>query len=126
MGVEHPGSRVLRFFECNKTKLIFVSLITVTNATKKPKAKHCELCERNKPLSFHHLIPKKNHNRNYFEKTFAKEDMKTRGVWLCYLCHKKLHKTFSEKDLGKSLNTLQSLKEQKEIQVFIIWAKKQK
>ena len=93
---------------------------------KKTKPEYCELCLRAKPLSFHHLIPKKNHRRNYFKKTFSKEDMTTRGIWLCRLCHRKLHKTYSEQDLGKRLNTLEAITAQEEMQVFLAWAKKQK
>jgi hypothetical protein len=101
-------------------------LKTMPELSKRAKAKSCELCQRPKPLSFHHLIPKKNHKRNAFSKRFSKEDMLTRGLWLCCLCHNKLHKTFSEKELGQSYNTLEAIKAQPEISHFLEWAKKQK
>jgi len=95
-------------------------------SVRKNKPEHCELCKRAKPLSFHHLIPRKNHRRNYFKRTFDKWEMVTRGAWLCRLCHRKLHKTYSEQELGKNLNTLEAIKQQPEMQVFLEWAKKQK
>ena len=98
----------------------------MSKARLKHRSEHCELCERDKPLSFHHLIPRKNHRRNYFKRSFDKDDMKTRGAWLCSLCHRTLHRTYSEQELGKTLNTLDAIRAQPEMQSFLQWAKKQK
>ncbi len=93
---------------------------------KKAKPQHCELCQREQPLSFHHLIPRKNHRKKYFKKQFKKADMTTRGAWLCKLCHNKLHQSYSEQELGKTLNTLDLIQEQDDIKTYLKWAKKQK
>ena len=31
---------------------------------------HCELCQRERELTFHHLIPKKVHRRAFFRRTY--------------------------------------------------------
>ena len=93
---------------------------------KKQKPRGCELCQRAKPLTFHHLIPKKNHRKSYFKRRFAKSDMTTRGAWLCHACHRHLHRSFGERELGLYLNTLEALKQTPEVKSFLYWVKKQR
>ena len=96
----------------------------VSRKRRKPSA--CELCEREQPLTFHHLIPKKNHRKSYFKRRYSKEELVNRGLWLCRLCHRHLHKTFDEKELGRQLNTRRTLLERPEVQTFLAWARRQK
>lgn len=85
----------------------------------------CDLCGSPHNITFHHLIPKTCHSNKWFRKNFTKEDMQTRGLDLCRRCHSFIHKKFSEKELGKNLNTLEKLQNEDEIINYITWAKKQ-
>jgi hypothetical protein len=61
----------------------------------------CEFCEREQKLTEHHLIPRAVHSKKKFLKRFGKEEMKSRTVDLCKLCHKGVHRLFSEKELAE-------------------------
>lgn len=86
----------------------------------------CQLCEREKPLTFHHLIPRSNHKNKWFLKRFEKTDMRERGIYVCRPCHSQIHKLHSEKELGRHFNTLASLLADENLQKFIGWVKKQR
>ncbi len=86
----------------------------------------CQMCEREKPLTFHHLIPKKNHRKNWFKRNFSKQEMKRRGIMVCRECHYKIHQVHDEKTLGKHYNHLDLLLADAEIAKFIKWVKKKK
>ena len=85
----------------------------------------CALCGNHKPLTFHHLIPRKCHTNKWFKKNFEKEDMKTRGIYVCRPCHSFVHRQFDEKELGRELNTLEKLRSHETIRTYIRWARKQ-
>ena len=87
---------------------------------------NCQICNGEKPLTFHHLIPRKNHRNKWFIKRFTKQEMRERGLNLCHLCHKFIHKKFSEKELGRNYNNLDSLISDPLIKKYAIWASKQK
>lgn len=84
----------------------------------------CSLCGREKPLTFHHLIPRKCHRNKWFQKNFDKMDMKTRGIEVCRDCHRHIHVSFTEKELGRHYNTREALLEQEEIKKFVEWVRK--
>lgn len=85
----------------------------------------CELCEREKELTFHHLIPKSQHARNYFKKTYTRIFMSTNGLYLCEDCHNNIHTFFSEKDIGKHYYTKVLLLSSDKVRNFLKWIKKQ-
>jgi hypothetical protein len=86
----------------------------------------CELCEREHLLTFHHLIPKSQHKNKWFKKNFTKEQM-NEGINICKDdCHKQIHKLISEKELGKNYNTVQKLKNHKEVKKYLKWLKERK
>lgn len=87
---------------------------------------HCQLCERQTHLTFHHLIPRKCHSKNFFKRRFDKKDMKSRGIDICRDCHNFIHKQVSEIRLGKEFNTLESLQEAEWMQKFVAWVVKKK
>ena len=37
--------------------------------------KHCQLCQRQSLLTFHHLIPRKMHRRSRFNKKYSKAEL---------------------------------------------------
>jgi len=86
---------------------------------------NCELCDRVKELSFHHLIPKKNHTNKLFRKLYSLDYMRTHGLNLCKSCHKNIHIFFTEKELGKYYNTKEKLLATDKVKNFLKWVKKQ-
>lgn len=85
----------------------------------------CELCEREKELTFHHLIPKINHSKSRFKKLFTKEEMNNRGIDICRDCHTTIHKLIDNKTLGLIYNTLEKLLEHEGVAKFVKWVKGQ-
>lgn len=94
--------------------------------SKRQQQTHCELCCRRQPLTFHHLIPRKNHRKGYFQRHFSKDELSRRGLMLCRLCHRHLHRLYDEGELGRRLNTKEAILAEPEMQRFLAWAKKQR
>ncbi len=86
----------------------------------------CSICEREKPLTFHHLIPKKNHKNKWFRKNFELGEMRNSGIYVCRDCHNKIHQVFGEKELGKTYNKRELITAHPEIKKFAVWIRKQK
>lgn len=84
----------------------------------------CEFCLREKPLTGHHLIPRTLHSNKWFEKNFTKADMRSRQVNLCEDCHMAIHRFHSEKELGRSFNTKESLLADEKVANFVKWIAK--
>jgi 5-methylcytosine-specific restriction endonuclease McrA len=93
--------------------------------TGKLKFGPCALCLRRRQLTFHHLIPRKLHRRNYFKKHYTREELQ-RGISLCRECHRGLHKLYDEMTLGKTLNTIDHLKRDAAIARHVQWVARQK
>lgn len=85
----------------------------------------CALCLRKVPLTFHHLIPRKVHGRNFFKKHYAREDLNA-GVHVCRKCHSGIHKMYDEMTLAKQFNSLDLLKNDAAISAHVNWVAKQK
>lgn len=88
-------------------------------------SKICALCGSDQFITFHHLIPKSCHGNKWFRKNFDKTEMQARGIDICLRCHSFIHKKFSEKLLGRELNTLDRLRKNEVIHAYLKWAKKQ-
>ena len=84
------------------------------------------LCDREGSITFHHLIPRGCHRNKWFRKNFDKTEMKERGIDICRRCHSFIHKKFSEKFLGRKLNSLDKIKANETVITYIKWARKQK
>lgn len=74
---------------------------------------HCPLCDR--PLGTvnvdeHHLVPK----------TFKGKET----VPLHRICHRKIHATFTERELANHYHTFERLRENEHIATFIKWVAK--
>ena len=87
---------------------------------------NCELCNRTKPLSSHHLIPVTLHGNKWFKKNFNTMDMKTRKAMVCEDCSRYIHDTYSPKELGRKLNTVEALRNDEKIAKFIKFVRKKK
>jgi len=83
----------------------------------------CALCGRENELTFHHLIPRTLHKNKWFKKNFTREEM-NHGVDLCkYECHREVHNLISEKEMGRSYNTLEKLKRHPKVKKYIKFIK---
>jgi hypothetical protein len=85
----------------------------------------CALCGRRKPLTFHHLIPRTCHKNKWFKKRFSRTEMSHRGINVCDDCHDHIHTLFSEKELGRHFNTLESLAANEDMVRFVGWVQRQ-
>ena len=86
---------------------------------------NCELCNRNVELTFHHLIPKKNHKIGYIKKKYSHLDLNRYGINVCKDCHKMIHKLFSHKTLALEYYTKKRLLGHPKLNRFILWVKNQ-
>lgn len=85
----------------------------------------CPLCRRDTNLTFHHLIPKKMHRRNRFQKNYSREQLNA-GVDVCARCHRGIHRLHDEMMLGSELNTLQALQSDPAVRKHVRWVARQK
>ena len=82
----------------------------------------CALCERRGPVSFHHLIPRRNHANKWFKKRFTREQM-AGGIDLCDDCHRALLKSIDHKSLGREYNTIEAIRAHRQMATFIEWVR---
>lgn len=87
--------------------------------------KDCQLCTRELPLSFHHLIPRLTHKRRWVQQEYSSEELQ-RGIWVCSPCHSALHRFIEHMDLAKTYNSLESLRSHEELGKFVRWSQKQR
>lgn len=81
----------------------------------------CELCNRDKPLTSHHLIPRCLHSRKRFITLFGKKEMRSRQIELCTDCHSNIHAFHNEKELGLNFNTKELLLADEKVFKFVKW-----
>ncbi len=87
----------------------------------------CDLCGREKPLTFHHLIPRAVHRTKRFVERYGKDDMRSRGLYLCQLCHNGIHDLIpDEKLLADQYNTKEALLAHPGVVKHVNWVRKQK
>ena len=85
----------------------------------------CELCGRENELTFHHLIPVCLHKNKWFKKNYSREEMR-KGINICkHNCHKELHKIISEKEMGRSFNTLEKLLRHPKVRKYVKYVQNQ-
>lgn len=84
----------------------------------------CELCARERRLTFHHLIPVTLHSNRWFKRNFSREEMH-RGAMLCRDCHDAVHRFIPHKVLGREYNTVARLMEHPDVARFVRWVSRQ-
>lgn len=85
------------------------------------------MCGRDQPLTEHHLIPKAVHTKKRYIKRFGKEEMRSRKLLVCKLCHDGIHDIIEdEKELANDFNTKELLLEDERITKHVDWVRKQK
>lgn len=86
--------------------------------------KCCLLCGSRHNITFHHLIPRTCHSNKWFKKRYTTQQMREDGIDICRKCHSYLHKKFSEKELGRELNTLEKIRANEVMAAYVEWARK--
>ena len=86
----------------------------------------CELCGRQQPLTLHHLIPRAVHRKKRYQKRYAWQEMRSRGIAVCRLCHRGIHDLIPERELAEQYTTKESLLAHPGLARHIAWVKKQK
>lgn len=79
-----------------------------------PSPESCPLCGRilAGPVTKHHLVP------------ISKGGKGTTTIPLHKICHDKIHRVFTEKELSKTYNTIDALRTSAQLQEFIDWIQK--
>jgi len=90
------------------------------------KPSECSLCERDLALHFHHLVPKKMHDKRKIQSLHEGIELIHYGTWVCADCHKTLHRKISHYDLATQYYTVEKLLGHPEINKFVNWAAKQR
>jgi 5-methylcytosine-specific restriction endonuclease McrA len=85
-----------------------------------PDEARCALCQRDRPLTFHHLIPKALHRRKRYARTYTKDEL-ARGIDVCRDCHDAVHRFLDEKELGERYHTVEALLAHPEVARFVAW-----
>ena len=97
----------------------------IQNNSRHRRAGHCPFCERDVPLTFHHLIPRKVHRRPRFARHYDKQTLNL-GVYICRDCHKGVHNTYDEMQLATRFNTPQALLDDPDLSRHFQWVSRQR
>ncbi|KAI0740001.1 hypothetical protein C8Q80DRAFT_1111775 [Daedaleopsis nitida] len=91
----------------------------------KTRTTECEICEREVPLTYHHLIPREVHDK-VRKKKWHPEAMLNSVAWLCRPCHSAVHHVASNEVLAREFYTLDLLLAREDIQKWKKYAAKQR
>jgi len=84
----------------------------------------CELCQREPPSSFHHLIPRTLHSNKWFKKRFTRGQLQA-GIDVCRECQSMIHRLIpDEKQMGRRYNTLEKLLGHPEVAKYVAWKRR--
>lgn len=86
----------------------------------------CLICEREMPLTFHHLIPKSTHKKMIKQHGYTKLYLNTHGIDICRPCHSQIHRLIPLDDMAMEYNTLEKVLSHSGVQSWIPWIRKQK
>lgn len=92
----------------------------------RPDDQRCTLCGQPSHLTFHHLVPKDQHDKRWVRERYAIETLRNRGIWICRPCHDFLHARFDERTLAERLDSIETLREEPAVARHIAWASKQR
>jgi len=92
----------------------------------------CDMCQRQKLLTFHHLIPKDVH-ATYLKKRLppgidgepTRGFLNSYGTMVCRHCHSFIHRLAPNPELAKEYNTLQKILDSPKVQNWVQWAGQQ-
>ncbi|KAG6860974.1 hypothetical protein C0995_005210 [Termitomyces sp. Mi166 len=89
------------------------------------RTKECEICEREVPLTYHHLVPRSTHAK-VLKKKWHPESMLDSVAWLCRPCHSVVHNVTTNEDLARNYFTVELLLERDDIRKWGNYASKQR
>ncbi|KAJ7075309.1 hypothetical protein B0H15DRAFT_792009 [Mycena belliarum] len=89
------------------------------------RARECEICEREIPLTYHHLIPRATHAKA-LKKKWHPASMLNAVAWLCRPCHTVVHQIATNEELARSYHSVDLLLEREDIQRWGKYASKQR
>ncbi|PPQ99615.1 hypothetical protein CVT24_005193 [Panaeolus cyanescens] len=92
---------------------------------KATRTEECEICERQVPLTYHHLIPRSTHDK-VLKKGWHPEEMLNSVAWLCRQCHSAVHHVAPNEELARNFYTVELLLEREDIQKWKKYAAKQR
>ncbi|KAJ8904984.1 hypothetical protein NDN08_001496 [Rhodosorus marinus] len=120
-GVEEDEDR--KFFECLSHELKLVQARFEEDNDSELEGV-CQLCEREIPLTRHHVFPRAVH-KDLKRKGYTIQQLSA-TVSICRSCHTAIHKFIPEKELALHYNTIEALEEHEKVKNFIEWNSKQK
>lgn len=85
----------------------------------------CEICERDVPLSYHHLIPRSTHKK-VLRRGWHPEWMLNSVAWLCRPCHSKVHRVATNEELAREYWTVKKLLAREDIQTWAEYVGRQR
>lgn len=88
---------------------------------KEPTLAVCVLCQRNEPLTKHHLIPANLHKNKWFKKRFTKVELQE-VIMVCRPCHNAIHRFIpNNKVLAREYDSLDKLLTHEGLIRFVEW-----
>ena len=97
----------------------------IAQASRKQHVGCCPFCRRSLPLTFHHLIPRKVHRRRYFQRNYDRETL-ARGIYVCRDCHDVIHRSYTEMELARTLDTPEALGSDEHLSRQFAWLSRQR
>ena len=97
----------------------------VRQRTRRSRRGTCPFCQRELPLTFHHLIPKKLHRRVRFKKQYTRDEL-ARGIDVCRQCHDGIHARYDEMTLFREFDSPEALAADPELARYFAWVARQK
>jgi len=91
----------------------------------KTRTTECEICEREVPLTYHHLIPRETHVK-VLKKKWHPEAMLNSVAWLCRPCHSTVHRVATNEQLAREFYTVEKLLDREDLQKWRAYAAKQR
>jgi len=85
----------------------------------------CPFCQRQVPLTFHHLIPRKLHRRTRFRKQFSREQLNL-GIHICRQCHDGIHRHYDEMQLYREFRSPEALASDPRLMRHFAWVARQR
>lgn len=89
------------------------------------RTRECEICEREVPLTYHHLVPR-SVQAKALKRGWHSESVVNKVAWLCRPCHTAVHGVASNEELAESYHTVELLLEREDIQRWRKYASKQR
>ncbi|KAL0947915.1 hypothetical protein HGRIS_010549 [Hohenbuehelia grisea] len=99
--------------------------MTPPPAPSSTRTRECEICEREVPLTYHHLIPRATHAKVLKRKLHPEHQLNS-VAWICRPCHNVVHHVASNDELAQSFYTVDLLLEREDVQKWRRYAAKQR